>query len=55
MRTPNNEAMPSSAENDPLPEQQADVDENAERDDVPSEVAMRISLLGKLIIPPTSP
>lgn len=50
------DAAPSFAlENDPLAAQDADVDEADAPDGSPSEVAMRISLLGKLIIPPPAP
>lgn len=58
MPTPNNEDkdFPNAQDSGALPDNTADADNT---DDIPeenlSEVAMRISVLGKLVIPPPTP
>jgi hypothetical protein len=48
---------PSAAEpdEDMLSSDESDANDHAASDDIPSEVAKRIRLLGKLIIPPAAP
>lgn len=58
MPLPDYEDLPSTDKPDdasPATNDAGDDEENASSNEHPSEVAMRISLLGKLIIPPVSP
>lgn len=57
MSTRNDESapLPSAPQGEPVAESGGETEENVHPDRTPSEIATRLSLLGKLIIPPSAP